>query len=203
MRQVRWRSVLLNAALVLLFASFAYANLLRWRDTGRPVGLGAVFLEGMTALLFVVRRPPLETSGRALAWLSAPVGSFAMLLARPAEHLHAGPFWSYVVVQLAGFVLAMAGLGFLGRSFGIVAALRRVKTSGLYGVVRHPIYSAYLLSYAGYVLENPSARNLALFLVSTSAQLVRIREEERVLVADSAYRRYRDRVRYRLIPYLY
>ena len=126
-----------------------------------------------------------------------------MLLARPVEHPNAGPLWLFEFLQLCGFALALAALGFLGRSFGIVAALRQVKTSGLYGLVRHPAYAAYLVSYSGYVLENPTARNVGLLLLSTAAQLVRIREEERVLGRDEKYRRYRLRVRYRLIPFVY
>ena len=203
MRGVRWRSVLLNAALVTLFAAFAYSNLLRWRETGRPVGLGVVCLEGLTAFLFIVRWRPLETSGRALAWVSAPVGSFAILLARPVAHPDPGPLWSYEALQILGFGLATVGLGFLGRSFGIVAAVRRVKTAGVYAVVRHPIYSCYFVAYLGYVLENVSARNVALFGAMAAGQLMRIREEERVLMKSSEYRRYAGRVRYRLIPFVY
>jgi protein-S-isoprenylcysteine O-methyltransferase Ste14 len=201
--RIRYRSVLLNASLVVLFAAFAYANFARWQDTGRPVGLGAVLLEGFTALLFVFRRSPQVTSGRALAWLAAPVGSFAMLLARPVAHPNEGPFGVFQLSQLLGFAVAIAALGTLGRSFGIVAANRGIKTGGLYGVVRHPAYLGYALSYLGYVCENPSLRNMTLLAVSSGAQLVRIDEEERMLARDSAYERYRARVRYRLIPRLY
>jgi protein-S-isoprenylcysteine O-methyltransferase Ste14 len=203
MRNGRWRSSLTAVALATLFLAFAYANYIRWQKTGHPVGLGAVFLEGMTALLFVVRRPPEETSSRSAAWLSAPIGAFAMLLARPVAHPDSGPLWLFEALQLAGFALAIAGLGFLGRSFGVVAALRRIKTSGLYGIVRHPIYSAYLLAYAGYACENTSARNLTLLAVGIVAQIIRIAEEERVLAHDPAYRSYRVHVRYRLIPFVY
>lgn len=197
------RSLVLNAALVVLFGSFAYANLLRWLQTGRPVGLGAVLLEGAAAFLFIVRRPPRETSERLLAWLSAPVGSFALLLARPAAHPQTGPLWMYELAQLLGFALAIAGLVFLGRSFGIVAAVRGLKTSGLYAFVRHPIYTGYVIAYSGYVFENPSVRNFSLLAIGTAAQLVRIREEERVLAHDPAYRAYSMRVRYRLLPFVY
>lgn len=197
------RSLVVNATLVLLFGSFAYANFLGWRHSGRPVGLGAVLLEATVAALFLVRRPARETSGRPLAWLSAPVGSFALLLARPVEHPHQGPLLCFEVMQLVGFVLAVVCLLFLGRSFGIVAASRELKTTGVYGVVRHPVYAAYGLAYTGYVLENPSPRNVALLFVAGAAQLVRIHEEERLLGADSTYRAYRRRVRYRLIPFVY
>jgi protein-S-isoprenylcysteine O-methyltransferase Ste14 len=53
------------------------------------------------------------------------------------------------------------------------------------------------------VAENPSARNLALLLLSTVFQLVRINEEERVLAADSSYASYRREVKRRLIPLVY
>jgi protein-S-isoprenylcysteine O-methyltransferase Ste14 len=199
----RWRSHLLTALLVTLFVGFAYSNFVRWRDTGHPVGLGSVLLEAMTAFLFIVRRPPQETSARPLAWLSAPVGAFAMLLGRPVADPSSGPFWLFEALQLVGFGLAMVGLGFLGRSFGVVAALRRVKTTGMYSIVRHPVYAAYLIAYTGYVCENPSARNAFLLVLGTAAQIVRMSEEERVLASDPAYRRYQTTVRYRLIPFVY
>jgi len=197
------RRIILQATLVALFLGFAYANFARWHDTGKPVGLGATLLEAFTAFLFVIRRPPLATSGRPLAWISASVGAFAMLGARPAAHPDAGPLAIMEVVQLAGFVIVLVALGKLGRSFGIVAANRGVKTAGLYSLVRHPAYTGYLVSYLGYVAENPSLRNAALLVAGTAGQLVRISEEERMLSLDDAYRGYLRRVRRRLIPYVY
>jgi protein-S-isoprenylcysteine O-methyltransferase Ste14 len=197
------RRILLKASLVVLFLGFAYANLARWLETGRPVGLGAVMLEAFTAFLFVVRRPPLMTSARPLAWISASLGAFAMLAARPVASPNAGPFAAFELLQLAGFAIVLVALGALGRSFGIVAANRGIKTAGLYSFVRHPAYTGYLVSYLGYVAENPSLRNVVLLAVGTAAQLVRIGEEERTLCLDQAYRSYLARVPRRLIPYLY
>jgi protein-S-isoprenylcysteine O-methyltransferase Ste14 len=192
-----------SAPLVLLFSGFAAANLVRWHQTGRPVGLGMTVLEAFTALLFVVRRPARVTSGRLLAWIAAPVGTFAMLLARPIAHPHAGPADIAELIQLCGVALALAALVGLGRSFAVVAADRGLKTAGLYRLVRHPVYMAYLVAYLGYTAENPSARNVALLLLATSAQLVRINEEERVLRGTQAYRSYCGDVHYRLVPYVY
>jgi protein-S-isoprenylcysteine O-methyltransferase Ste14 len=197
------RRFVLKAVLVALFLGFAFANLARWHDTGRPVGLGATLLEAFTAFLFVVRRPPLATSMRPLAWASASLGAFAMLGARPVAVPDAGPLAVLEIVQLVGFAIVLVALGELGRSFGIVAANRGIKTAGLYSFVRHPAYSGYLVSYLGYVAENRSLRNLVLLVVATGAQLVRISEEERMLSFDDAYRGYLARVRRRLIPYVY
>jgi len=203
MNGVRRRSLLVNSSLVVLFLGFAYANLARWQQTGRPVGLGAVLLEAFTAFLFLVRRSPQATSGRPLAWISALLGAFAMLAARPVTHPDAGPFAVLEIAQWAGFGIVVVALGALGRSFGIVAANRGIKTSGLYSRVRHPAYSGYLVSYLGYVAENGSLRNVILLVVGTGAQLVRMSEEERMLGLDATYRDYLARVRHRLIPHLY
>lgn len=203
MRDINRRSFLLNALLVFLFLGFAYANLMRWQDTGRPVGLGAVLLETFTAMLFLVRRTPYATSERALAWGSAFLGAFTMLAARPVADPNVGPFALFEVLQLVGFAIVLVALCSLGRSFGIVAANRGIKTWGPYSLVRHPAYTGYFVSYLGYVLENPSSRNLVLLAVATAAQLVRMGEEERMLGADAAYRDYLARVRHRLIPHLY
>jgi protein-S-isoprenylcysteine O-methyltransferase Ste14 len=196
-------SRLLSVLLVALFLGFAYANLARWLETGRPVGLGAVLLEGFTAFLFVARRSPLATSHRPLAWVAAALGAFTMLGARPVADPHAGPYALLEIVQLVGFGVVIVALGTLGRSFGIVAANRGVTTRGLYGFVRHPAYTGYLVSYLGYVAENPSARNTILLVVATGAQLVRMSEEERMLETDRAYREYLSRVPRRLVPYVY
>jgi protein-S-isoprenylcysteine O-methyltransferase Ste14 len=199
----RTRRIAGNALLVALFLLFAYANFRSWRETGRPVGIGVTILSATVAFLFIVRRPPEETSRRAIAWLAAPVGTFAMLLARPVSHPDAGPLLALELLQIVGVIVAFAGLGMLGRSFGLVAANRGVKTDGLYRFVRHPVYAGYFVSDCGYVLENPSLRNGALLALMTIGQLVRIAEEERLLTGDGTYRTYCSRVRYRLIPYVY
>ena len=120
--------------LVTLFAAFAWSNFSHWRDTGAPSGLGITLLEGWAAVLFLTRRSPRELSARPIAWLAAPIGSFAMLLARPTEG--GLPYPAGETIQLVGVLIALASLGTLGRSFGIVAANRGVKTGGPYRLVR-------------------------------------------------------------------
>jgi protein-S-isoprenylcysteine O-methyltransferase Ste14 len=193
---------LTNAGLVLMCVLFAWANFSSWRATGRPTGLGATVLESWTAALFLLRREPLAVSRSALAWLAAPIGSFGMLLARPGGS-GGMPHAPAEALQLGGVALALVSLGVLGRSFGLVAANRGVRTGGPYRLVRHPVYLAYVVTNFAYVAENPTSRNLALVILTLAGQLARIREEERVLARDDAYRRYMSRVRRRLIPYVF
>jgi protein-S-isoprenylcysteine O-methyltransferase Ste14 len=199
-----WRqvgSLISRGALVALFLVFAWSNFSHWRTTGEPSGLGTTLLEGWVALLFLVRRMPEKISVRPVAWIAAPIGSFAMLLARPTDG--GLPHIPCEILQLVGVVIALVSLGTLGRSFGLVAANRGVKTFGPYKFVRHPAYAGYLIAYLGYVAENPSPANIALLCLSTAFQLVRISEEEKLLSSDSDYQQYRASVCYRLIPRLY
>jgi protein-S-isoprenylcysteine O-methyltransferase Ste14 len=158
-------------------------------------------LEGITAVLFLLRRPTLRLTNRPVAWIAAPVGSFAMLFARPSGF--GGPHFACETIQIVGAICACLSVGTLGRSFGLVAADRGLKMHGPYSLVRHPAYAAYLLCWTGYLAENVSVLNACCFGLATASQLVRIWEEERVLASDARYVQYCSRVRYRLLPLLY
>lgn len=62
------------------------------------------------------------------------------------------------------------------------------------------MYAGYMLGHAGFLLMNPSAWNLAVYLVSDAIQIPRLLAEERLLSEDPAYRAYRSVVRWRLVP---
>jgi protein-S-isoprenylcysteine O-methyltransferase Ste14 len=198
----RIRRHLVTSALVLLFVLFAWANLTATLRTGSPTGVGLTIIAAWTSVLFLFRRDPLAVSGRPVAWVAASVGTFADLLARPIDAT-GGTHVAGELLQIVGVALAIVSLGALGRSFGLVAANRGIQIRGAYRLVRHPVYTSYLIGWAGYVLESPALRNVVVFAVAVAAQLVRIREEEAVLGCDERYRRYMNVVRARLVPFVY
>ena len=188
-------------SLATIWLSFAQAHVVRWYQTGDARGVGAIAVETVVAATFLVRRAPVETSGRVTAWVATVLGTFGPLLLRPTAD--SGGAVAPLVLQLGGAAFTVVSLLALGRSFGLVAANRGVRTSGPYGLVRHPVYLGYFVTIVGYVLENPSLWNLAIMVGATGAQMVRISCEEEVLVRDEGYSNYRNRVRFRLIPYVY
>jgi protein-S-isoprenylcysteine O-methyltransferase Ste14 len=194
--------VAVSLPLAALWSLFAAANLAQWRATHTPLGLGATVLELGAVALFVVRRAPLDTSRSPVAWAAAAIGTFGMIGARPAFAPVGGLEALYGAMQICGALVAAAAMATLGRSFGIVAANRGVRTGGPYRFVRHPLYSGYLITELGYVLENPSLRNCILLASVIVVQAVRIVAEERFLAADPAYRRYCERVRRRVVPFV-
>jgi protein-S-isoprenylcysteine O-methyltransferase Ste14 len=163
----------------------------------------ALLTEGLVTALMVARRPTQDVSLRPWDWLIGLAGVAAPMLARPA---HVPPLASPTLCGLAilcGFLLSLWGKTTLWRGFGLVAANRGVVQGGPYKVVRHPIYSGYVVTYIAFALANPSVSNAVVELTATALIIVRILAEERVLSADPAYRAFMGRVRFRLVPGLF
>ena len=85
-----------------------------------------------------------------------------------------------------------------------VQAGQRVVDTGLYGVVRHPMYLGVLVLFLSMPLILGSAVALVPFLLVPWVLVKRIRNEERVLETGlPGYAEYRNKVKYRLIPFLW
>ena len=203
LRLRRIRTAIANLSLAILYGFFIAAHVSRLGDAGeRPRIIPLIVLETIVVFLFIFRRPARVQSTRLSDWTIGLIGSYAPMLLRPGTT--AGPLAPLgEVMGIAGVSTAVIAVGFLGRSFGIVAANRGVKTAGAYGVVRHPMYAGYLLTYIGYVLSYPTLVNALLASATLAVQVTRARMEERVLANDPLYREYCRRTRWRFIPYVY
>jgi protein-S-isoprenylcysteine O-methyltransferase Ste14 len=189
--------------LVAVYLSFAVAHFHHWHKTGELSGLGLVVTEGLFATLFLLRRTPKRSSSAVVDWAFALGGSWLAVFDRPGTQPLLGLGTVYGVVQVVGTGLSVLALSSLGCSFGVVAADRGIKTGGMYRCVRHPVYAAYLVTQVSYLLQNPTLWNLAVILAATACQIGWIRAEERMLIADSRWRDYAERVRYRLVPRIF
>ena len=65
----------------------------------------------------------------------------------------------------------IAGKLSLGRSFGLMPANRGIVSTGLYRVVRHPIYLGYLITHVGFFAADPTTWN-AVILIATDLALM-------------------------------
>lgn len=76
--------------------------------------------------------------------------------------------------------------------------------TGLYGIVRHPLYSATLLLFLSMPIVLDAPLSLAIMLVYLPLIARRIANEEQVLERGlKGYRAYERRVRYRVIPFVW
>lgn len=178
-----------------------------------PARVALAAVHAVAAWLFVVRAPASE-SAPIRSWLAVLPSLVASGLAfRLGGPRLAGPWLALFVVGALG---ACASLLTLGRSFAIFVARRSLVARGPYALVRHPAYAAELamvLATAGAggsldlderVLGVPRlALAIALALLAVATIVIRAREEERFLAGDAAYGEYAQRVRFRLVPFVW
>ena len=198
-----WLGFAQDAALVSIFSVFAFVH-------GQRMFVDQVFttapfflINAIYAFLFLTRRRSRTTTTRWQDWTVAAIGGFGPMALRPVDDVPALAGAAGFGIQMVGLVMACIALGFLGRSFGIVAADRGLKTTGVYGLVRHPIYSAHVVTEIGLIVANPSWINAVLISIIFTAQILRIRAEERLLESSTDYAAYKQKVRFRLIPGIY
>lgn len=81
---------------------------------------------------------------------------------------------------------------------------QKVIDTGLYGIVRHPMYSATLLLFLTMPIVLGSVFSFLIFLAYPFIIVKRIKYEEKFLEKELAgYREYKQKVKYRLIPFIW
>ena len=77
-------------------------------------------------------------------------------------------------------------------------------STGLYGLVRHPMYLGDAIMMLGIPLALGSYWGLLFVLPGVAVLVLRIRDEEGLLEQElSGYRGYEQKVHYRLVPYVW
>ncbi len=81
---------------------------------------------------------------------------------------------------------------------------QKVIDSGLYGIVRHPMYMSTLIMFLAMPLVLGSALSFLIMLAYVPIIAKRIRNEEQVLERGlPGYAEYKSRVRYKVIPFIW
>jgi protein-S-isoprenylcysteine O-methyltransferase Ste14 len=137
--------------------------------------------------------------------------AWMMLMPLDARHFR----WTAqlpLTIEISGGVLLALSWFFLFRSFTdntFLSPLVRIQTerehrvvsTGVYGIVRHPMYLGAILMFLGGPLLVGAASAFAVGMVLSLLLAVRSVDEERLLTADlPGYDEYRGRVRHRLLP---
>ncbi len=81
---------------------------------------------------------------------------------------------------------------------------QKVIDTGLYGLIRHPMYLATLLMFLVIPLVLGSYIGFMIMLIYPLAIVIRIKDEEEVLDKNlEGYLEYKEKVKYRLIPFIW
>ena len=171
-------------------------------QTGRVAGLLLLASEALVVILTVFRRPAGAVDRSVKARTLMVISLIGPMLVSPARHRcrHCCRHLRRWRSRFAGLIVVIVGKVSLGRSFGLMPANRGVVSTGVYRLVRHPIYMGYLISHAAFCAANPTVGNLLILGGADAALLVRAVCEERTLAQDSAYREYQQQVRWRVMP---
>jgi protein-S-isoprenylcysteine O-methyltransferase Ste14 len=139
-------------------------------------------------------------------------GLFAMIVLSAFDHRFG---WSSVpaAVCVIGDVLIVAGLTLatmvvIQNSYAAATVKveygQQLASTGLYKLVRHPMYAASVILMVGMPLALGSYWGLLVLILGLLVLVLRIRDEEKLLTQELAgYREYRERVPYRLMPYVW
>jgi protein-S-isoprenylcysteine O-methyltransferase Ste14 len=189
-----WASVAFDA---LLLAVFALHHSLFARETLKRA-VASVVPERLTRPLYV--------------WIASCLLIIVCLLWQPIGGtiyaIDGASSWALGAVQLTGIWLIVRATGAIDPLE--LAGIRNTKASdedlqwhGVYALVRHPIYLGWVLIVFG--TARMTGDRLVFAALTTTYLIVAMPWEERSLERQfgAAYQRYKEHVRWRLIPYVY
>jgi protein-S-isoprenylcysteine O-methyltransferase Ste14 len=115
--------------------------------------------------------------------------------------------WTGLGITIAGCAFAVWARVLLGRNWSAAVTVKQQHAfirSGPYAIVRHPIYSGFLLGILGTALALGEVRGLLALALAFAGYITKACTEERFLVEQfgDAYIGYRQKVK-RLIPFVF
>lgn len=190
-----------NFTLAAFYLYFDYRLLTDFIHTHRISSALLVIFETAIVFFSLTRPLPEKTNTSLYDWFIALAGTTIIILLRPAAQVEDNII--LLVVQLLGMMLSLTGLFSLNKSWGLVAANRGIRSSGMYRFVRHPIYAGYFISFGCFVAQNMTAYNVFILTFFVALEILRIHAEEDLLSQDAAYIAYKKSTRWRVIPFIY
>ncbi len=182
---------------------FAWLTYIRMRTLGFDVPRLALALQGLILIgTMVTRKLPVRISTNLWVWLLTFVETYwiVLIFALLAPGLPLVPYWLSATLATLGASLMIWARLSLGRSIGLVPALRSLVTRGAYSYVRHPIYTGGALVFIASVLHAYSPLNLAMVTFGIFWFVLKSLAEESFLKSDPSYTDYMLRVPWRWIP---
>ena len=200
MSRAFWLTLLLRFVAASALCIFVYRAYDRWELTPTLTLALLVVGEVVTLAIYLTARITDDVSFKPIALLSTICATFFFLFVALGDGAKLAPLWVSAPLQLGGIIWQILSKATLRRSFGLLPANRGIVSDGPYRVARHPIYQGYLSSHLGFLVGNFTTYNLALIAAVAFCQIIRIREEEALLLKDPKYQAYAGHVRWRLVP---
>jgi protein-S-isoprenylcysteine O-methyltransferase Ste14 len=199
-RYSRFTDLLSRALIVMLFTMLSINIFGDFMRTGHVTGLLLLAGESLVVVMTVLRRKARLVDRSIAAAVITTISLAGPPLLRVGGVAPLLPDVATAMLSAVGLLLVVVGKMALGRSFGLVPANRGVVVRGPYTIVRHPIYTGYLITHVAFLIADPMPWNAAIILIADTALILRALMEERVLSNDVEYQGYCQRVGWHLVP---
>jgi protein-S-isoprenylcysteine O-methyltransferase Ste14 len=200
------RSLILNIYLFLSFAGWGIWQTYQYHLKGTLGYVEISFaIQSLLVGVIILSRRPHQVFHTNLLHQGVAIIAFcsgAAFIGQPATGNPLAKHISQVIILTANMFGVVTLLN-LGRSFGILIAFRELKSHGLYGIIRHPMYATDILLRMGFLINHFNLFTLIAFIASTGCYVYRAILEERFLIYQPEYREYMHRVKYRFIPFVF
>ena len=169
----------------------------RWEPLATAVTVLTMAFYVLLVWAYLRRSPSDRTDRRWTSWLAAFAGSaapFAIPLVSGGLVEDQARETASVLVLGVGLVAMLWSLGALGTNISVVPQAREVITYGPYSLVRHPLYTAELVSITGLCLAHRGPWPWVVLAALLAFQVIRARREEALLTRElPGYADYRAR----------
>lgn len=196
----RLADLVARAAIVVLFSLMAVRFAADFLATGRITGLLLLVSEALVVVFTALRRSAATVDRSLRARALTTLSILGPPLMMPVAIGALAPETVTAALSIVGLGIVITGKLSLGRSFGLMPANRGIVSTGVYRLVRHPIYLGYLVTHLAFLMANPGIWNVFILVGADAALLARAVCEETTLARDPAYREYQQKVRWRVCP---
>lgn len=98
-------------------------------------------------------------------------------------------------LQLCIQIFYLFALVNLGKSLTVLPEARNLKTTGIYGISRHPLYASYMIMNILNVFVNQTLIYIPVMIICNLLQYARAKSEEQILIeAFPEYKEYKNQV---------
>jgi len=163
-----------------------------------------VFISTLIALL-ISRDQPQAKAGGLMPRAAAIAGTYLSvgIVSLPPVELSSQLYFTSMLLAVVGTILALYSALNLGQSISMMSEARRLVLRGPYAVVRHPLYLGEGMVLVGLTLQFFSLSAVLILMLQCACQVIRMSNEEQVLLRTfPQYRNYMAQTA-GLIPYVY
>lgn len=163
-----------------------------------------VFFTTLIALLIFRDKPRAKAEGL-MPRAAAMAGMYLIIgiVVLPPVELSNQLYFISTLLVVIGTTFALYSALNLGQSLSMMSEARRLVMRGPYAMIRHPLYLGEAITLVGLTLQFFSLSAVLIFMLQCACQIIRMNNEEQVLL--KAFPQYKDYMAHtaRLVPYLY